>query len=62
MLFFIGLNKVKKYQTAASFGMIPTCFGLNILGHLSFEEVIYASLIGNCCFFPNLLFLNSLII
>jgi len=62
MIFFIGLNKVKKYQTAASFGMVPICFGLNILGYLSFEEVIYASLIGNYRLFFYLLFKNNLII
>lgn len=47
MSFVIGLNKAKKYQTALSIGLVPICFSLNILGHLSFEEVIYASLIGN---------------
>jgi len=47
---FICLNKLKKYQTIGSFGLIPICLGLNILGHLNFEEVIYASFIGTTVF------------
>lgn len=44
--FFVGLNRVKKIQTLALFCFIPTCFGLNILGHMSLEELICISLVG----------------
>lgn len=46
MSFFIGFNRFKKIQTAAIFCLIPSCFGLNLLGSLTLEEVICASLVG----------------
>lgn len=47
MSLFIGINRIKKFQTATLSCVVPSCFGLNILGYLSSEEVIYASLVGN---------------
>lgn len=46
MAFFIGLNRMKIYQTAAFVCLIPTCIGLNMLGHFNLEEVVFASLVG----------------
>lgn len=46
MLLHIGLNRIKTFQTAASFGLIPVSFGLNILGYFTVEDVICVSLLG----------------
>lgn len=46
MPFFIGLNKMKKYQSAALCCLIPVNLSLNMLNYLSLEEVIYVSLVG----------------
>ncbi|CAI6362365.1 unnamed protein product [Macrosiphum euphorbiae] len=46
MKFFIGLNRVKRYQLFGLFCWIPMCFSLNMLSYLNSEEVICASLIG----------------
>lgn len=59
MLLFIGLNRIKKFQTATLSCVIPLCFGLNVLGHLSSEEVIYTSLMGNLL---NILLLSKMLI
>lgn len=46
MAFFIGLNRLKMYQTTALFFFIPSCIGLNMFDYFNFEEAIAASLIG----------------
>lgn len=46
MKFFIGLNRLKRYQILGLFCWIPMCLSLNMLSYLNSEEVISASLIG----------------
>lgn len=50
MEFLIALNRIKAFQAAAMTCLIPSCYGLNMLGHLNLEEAILGSLIGNLTF------------
>lgn len=43
---FIVLNKLKKYQTISTICSIPTSLGLNMLGHINLNDVIYVSLMS----------------
>lgn len=47
MPFFIGLNKIKKYQSAALCCLIPVTLGFNMLNYISLEDIFYVSLVGN---------------
>lgn len=46
IMYLLSLNRLKTFQTLSFIAMIPTCFGLNVLGYLNTNELIYVYLVG----------------